>query len=391
MSGYPSIELPEELSDCQILASVSGGKDSTALMLALREARIPYRAVFADTGWEHDDVYRYLDVLRERVGPIDTVRADVPDPDQTAADLVDLGMKPAMAERLSPSAMVARMLYRAGFPARVQRWCTRELKIEPIMAYAGALENDGGRPVANAVGVRADESAKRRKLLSGERGGELEREAEGPNGWGAWVWRPLIRWSVDDVLRIHIAHGVPVNPLYQRGHDRVGCWPCIHSSKEEVRLLANSDPERVEMIAELEMCITELRRRRNAEMPFEWLPCQCTSPRPTGRYFVDDDEEERAEFEDDEQVAMRVSTCHECGGSGEVWASKPRYTWPEATFFLGRQTGPLPVAPSIHDVVAWSRTSRGGRQLQLLDNEPHGGCMRWGLCDVPTGEGDHHG
>ena len=35
-----------------VMASVSGGKDSTALMLALREADVPFRAVFADTGWE---------------------------------------------------------------------------------------------------------------------------------------------------------------------------------------------------------------------------------------------------------------------------------------------------------------------------------------------------
>jgi len=38
----------------------------------------------------------------------------------------------------------------------------------------------------------------------------------------------------------------------------------------------------------------------------------------------------------------------------------------------------------VHRLREWSKTSRGGRQLQLLEPEPSGGCMRWGLCDPPT-------
>jgi hypothetical protein len=40
----------------------------------------------------------------------------------------------------------------------------------------------------------------------------------------------------------------------------------------------------------------------------------------------------------------------------------------------------------IDEVVAWSRTERGGRQLPLLAPAPSDGCMRWGLCDPPTKE-----
>jgi len=38
-----------------VLVSVSGGKDSTAAALFLKEMGIPFQAVHCDTGWEHPD------------------------------------------------------------------------------------------------------------------------------------------------------------------------------------------------------------------------------------------------------------------------------------------------------------------------------------------------
>ncbi|MCA9607902.1 MAG: phosphoadenosine phosphosulfate reductase family protein [Myxococcales bacterium] len=303
IAAPPLLTLPHELQDHELVTSISGGKDSTALILALREADIPTRYVFADTGWEAPEVYAYLDLLRDRLG----IRIDV------------VGAE---------GGMIARARHRAGFPCRTGRWCTRELELEPIRAYHAELEEDLGRPSASIVGVRAQESRRRAAMP------ELEQEAMGPRSWGWWVWRPLIGWSVEDVLRIHARHGVPVNPLYQAGADRVGCWPCIFSNKDELRLIAQRDPARIEQIAALEEELTELRQARNAEAP-------------------------------------------------------GRYTTPRTSFFQGRQSGPLGVAPSIHDVVAWARTSRGGRQLPLFEAGPRGGCLRWGLCEAaePAEEG----
>ena len=64
------------------IASVSGGKDSTATLLMMLD-RIPKercRAVFADTGNEDQAVYDYLDYLEDAVGlKIDRVKADFTD------------------------------------------------------------------------------------------------------------------------------------------------------------------------------------------------------------------------------------------------------------------------------------------------------------------------
>ena len=42
------------------IASFSGGKDSTAMILHLIEQDIEFEAIFSDTGWEHPWTYKYV-------------------------------------------------------------------------------------------------------------------------------------------------------------------------------------------------------------------------------------------------------------------------------------------------------------------------------------------
>lgn len=270
---------------------MSGGKDSTALLLALREAGVPFRAVFADTGWEARETYEHLDTLRRIIGPIDVVRP-----------------KRDMREAIR---------HRAGFPARMQRWCTRELKLDPLRAYHDRIASETGIETVSAMGVRAEESEARSKMPIWADDDE----------WGGYVWRPLLTWTVGDVIAIHHRHNVPMHPLYLAGFDRVGCWPCIFSRKEEIRLLAEREPERIDEIAALEREMTEERARRNEAEP-------------------------------------------------------GRYAHPLATFFQTRDRKNAG-AMGIHDIVSWAKTEHGGKQLPLLHPLPQGGCMRWGACESP--------
>lgn len=295
-----TLTLPEQLAGLPLIASVSGGKDSTAMMLALRESGLPFRAVFADTGWEAPETYAYLDVLRERIGPIDVVRA------------APKGDTPPSA-----SPMVDRIRRRVGFPARMQRWCTRELKIDPLRAYHDAIGDD----TVSVVGIRADESESRSKMAI------VEDDCE----WGGWIWRPMLAWTIAETITIHHRHDVPVNPLYQRGHSRVGCYPCIFAQKEEIRLVAEHSPERIDEIRALEADVLRAREAANVQSP--------------GRFK------------------------HAIG-----------------TFFQTTTPGRRSGFVSIDEVVAWSRTSKGGRQLPLLAEPPSGGCFRWGLCEPPSKE-----
>lgn len=285
------IKLPAEGDGLHVIASVSGGKDSTALILALREAEISARYVFADTGWEAPETIAYLDYLRE-----------------TLSITIDVVGK--------PGGMIGSIEARAGFPSRMQRWCTRELKIDPLRAYHDGLIDLSGIETVSAIGIRADESQARAAMT------EWTDEPEGARSWGGYVWRPLLRWSVRDVLEIHNRHNVKVNPLYQRGHNRVGCYPCIYSGKEEIALLTT---DRVDTIRELEERVTSIRAAANT-------------------------------------------------------VEHGRYKHELANFFQTQAKGFV----GIDKVVAWARTDRGGRQFPLLAPAPTGGCMRWGICDLPT-------
>src|SRR5574343_469346 len=104
------LTLPTEIHGLHIVASFSGGKDSTALLVALQRTGVPFTAVFADTGWEHPATLEYVDEV---------------------ADKLDITVHKVGV----PGGMVARAEYRAGFPGRLQRWCTAELKIEPIRQW----------------------------------------------------------------------------------------------------------------------------------------------------------------------------------------------------------------------------------------------------------------
>lgn len=285
------LTVPQGHEHSVFVVNFSGGKDSTAVLLAMRESDIPHRVVFADTGWEVPQVYEHVALVERLLGIV--------------------------IERVGvPGGMVAKIRQNARFPSRQQRWCTRELKIEPLIEFHERIQEQEQTDTVAVLGIRAEESERRARAKAFEFSADL----------GHFVWRPILGWTIADVLEIHHRHNVPVNPLYRLGFNRVGCMPCVYSAKEDIRLMAEHFPERVELLRTLEQEATEERARRNAEKP-------------------------------------------------------GRYSHPAATWFL--RDAPTDPPCTIDEAVAWSQTSRGGRQLPLIREAPDSGCFNWGLCDAP--------
>lgn len=215
-------EIRDRIGDRLVIVNVSGGKDSAATSLYLRELGIEHVRVFADTGWEHPKTYEYLRGELTRVlGPIDEVG--------------------------NPLGFVGVVRAHGMFPSRMRRFCTTDLKIKPLSAYVRAAVEHEGRDAVNAIGIRAQESAARSKAV----------EWDFSDAFDCDVWRPILSWSEEDVVAIHKRHGLGPNPLYLLGASRVGCWPCINARKSEVRLVADVDPARIDEIEALEAEVTE--------------------------------------------------------------------------------------------------------------------------------------
>lgn len=308
------------------VVSVSGGKDSTALLLlAIAREVDNLSAVFADTGHEHPQTYEYIGYLSEKTGvPIRWVKADFSDRIEGKRRFVETkwreqGVPEATVERaleiLHPTGnpFLDLCLLKGRFPSAKARFCSEELKRNPLIEQAMLPLLEGGDMVLSWQGVRADESLSRRHLPECD---EV--------GGGLFNYRPILRWTVGDVFEAHRYMGIKPNPLYQQGMGRVGCMPCIHTRKDELLEISKRFPEEIERVAEWEMIVAQ------------------ASKRGVATFF--------STVQDDPGAA---------GGSVTVETH------------------------GIHRMVEWSKTARGGVQydmLRMLDDGPL--CTSiYGLCE----------
>lgn len=177
------------------ILSLSGGKDSTALAIYMRDRVTEMEYVFCDTGEEMVETYEYLDRLEAYLGREIT--------------------------RLNPERPFNHYLeiYRGVLPDARTRWCTRMLKIKPFEKYVGE------DPVINYIGIRADENRK----------GYISTK---PNIQARY---PFVEDGIrkEDVMRILEESGLGL-PDYYKWRSRSGCYFCFFQQRIEwVGLLEN--------------------------------------------------------------------------------------------------------------------------------------------------------
>lgn len=231
------------------LLSVSGGKDSTAMILHFKESLIDPELVdfvFMDTGWEHKDTYDYLDYIENEFNIyINRLRHNV----KVKEEFQELYQQCLDIMGRDYSDFVARAINYAFFPSTGFKWCTKDLKIKPLQAFLNASEFE----YINTVGVRRLESKKRAELPMWEFN----------NGFNIWFYRPLLHWTYQEVIDIHKRHNVKPNPLYLDGHDRVGCYPCITHNKKSIKALDKNHPH-IQVIRLLEQEFTKRKGKTRA-------------------------------------------------------------------------------------------------------------------------------
>jgi len=202
------------------ILALSGGKDSTALALALAEREpCAYEYVITPTGNELPEMVEHWRSLAALLG--------------TPLTVVSCG------KSLSSLIQIQRAL-----PNNRQRWCTRILKIEPYEQFLFTAS-----PCVSYVGLRADEE---------EREGGIYGHIEGVTQrfpfreWG---------WGLKDVLTFLDERGVRVP-------ERTDCALCYDQQIGEWWNLWKDHPARFQQGEELETVVSELHGQ----------PCSFRSP-----------------------------------------------------------------------------------------------------------------
>ncbi|TQJ58039.1 3'-phosphoadenosine 5'-phosphosulfate sulfotransferase (PAPS reductase)/FAD synthetase [Arthrobacter sp. SLBN-83] len=177
---------------------ISGGKDSAALAIYLKD-RIPnLEYFFTDTGAELPETYEYLSALEAVLGkPIARLNSERG---------FDHWLK----------------VYGGALPSPQMRWCTKMLKIKPLEAWLG------DSPTYTYIGIRADEN----------RSGYISTKS---------TIRPVFPFKEDginkeQVFKILDDAGVGL-PEYYEWRTRSGCSFCFFQRKSEWIGLSERHPD----------------------------------------------------------------------------------------------------------------------------------------------------
>jgi 3'-phosphoadenosine 5'-phosphosulfate sulfotransferase (PAPS reductase)/FAD synthetase len=190
------------------ILALSGGKDSSALAVYMRDKVDNMEYVFCDTGEELEETYDYISKLQ------DFLRTDITwlKSERDFKYYVDL--------------------YNGVLPDAKTRWCTRMLKLKPYEDFIG------DDPVVSYVGIRADEP---------HRMGYISTK---PNIKTVF---PFVQNNIrrDDVMRLLTDSGLGL-PRYYEWRSRSGCFFCFFQQKREWIGLLENHPDLFDKAKEYE-------------------------------------------------------------------------------------------------------------------------------------------
>ena len=208
------------------LLGLSGGKDSSALAVYMRDRVPEMEYFFSDTGKELPETYEFLDRLEAFLGkPIVRLNMD-PDPSKNR----DFDHWLTLYGGLLPSSQV--------------RWCTVNLKIRPFEEYVGEDK------AYHYIAIRADEDRVGYKP---------------PNTSSLRNIEPKYPFKEDgitkeEVYRILEESGVGL-PDYYQWRTRSGCYFCFFQRKSEWVGLLEQHPDLFELAKEYEKFNSETGER----------------------------------------------------------------------------------------------------------------------------------
>lgn len=179
----------DETKETRHILSLSGGKDSTALALYMKDRVKELEYVFCDTEKELKETYEYLEKLEVHIGK------------QIIRITPDVGFDDLLKQR------------RGFLPSPQVRWCTEYLKLRPFERYIG------DHPVIMYIGIRADEPNRKGYIST-----KPNIQARFPFIEGGLKLADIARILEDSTLGL---------PEYYKWRSRSGCYFCFYQQRRE--------------------------------------------------------------------------------------------------------------------------------------------------------------
>lgn len=201
------------------IVSLSGGKDSTAMLLKLIENNEPIdEIIYCDVGKEFPQMYDHIAKLEKYIGQKITVLKSEKNYDYYMFDHIKTKGKNIGQKGYSWAGIK-------------QRWCTSKLKTDVIQKYL--KEKYGKNEVIQYVGIASDET---------------KRIKNDPK-----IIYPLVEYKMteQDCLEYCYSKGFDWGGLYKI-FKRVSCWCCPLQSLNELRKLRKYFPNLWEELREMD-------------------------------------------------------------------------------------------------------------------------------------------
>ena len=215
----------------KIFISVSGGKDSHAMLFLVRDLadrqgvpREKLLAMYADTGMEWHNAGEHVQALCKAAG----------------VELVTVYPVRPMLETFKKRMKIPQFMI---FPTSKCRFCTSYHKADPM----DKLVRKFSGKVLKVTGERWAESKARStytEFVSVPRLNSRERTVYG--------WRPMLAFSESDIWTMIRDSGVQRHVCYDMGCNRLGCAGCIFSKDRELRIEMRENPDIFEALDRLE-------------------------------------------------------------------------------------------------------------------------------------------
>ena len=215
------------------VCGISGGKDSSALAVYMRDKVPEMEYFFCDTGAELPETYAYLKKLEAVLG------------------------KPIARLNSQRGFDHYFEVFRGTLPSPQMRWCTKLLKIKPLEEWIGDDET------VSYVAIRADEKNRKGHISSK------------PNITTRF---PFIDDNLEhaDILRILDESGIGL-PDYYEWRTRSGCYFCFFQRKSEWVGLADKHPDLFKQAVAIEQKVmndgkSSFEDQAMKERQYSWSP-----------------------------------------------------------------------------------------------------------------------